>query len=167
MESSVCSVCLKPKAKLICGVCESPICKSCTQFLDEDSFAFMKTIPSELQNKTFCHPCFDSKIDPQLQKYNQDVEKAKNVFVFYRAENKESRFFKRVEQIIKVTDCTDKEETVLRLAYQAIILNCNAIVDVDLISEKIKTGSYQTSKWSGAAFPVQADPQKVERKSKN
>lgn len=123
-------------------------------------------MPEAFITKTFCPPCYDSKVEPALQKYNDDLEKARNVFVFYKAENKESRFFKRVEGPVKIADVPDREETILRLAYLAVQVNCNAIVDVDLVSEKIKTGSYQTSKWSGTANPVEVDPRKMEKKSK-
>lgn len=166
MELQACSICFKPKAKLECGVCKSPICKNCTQFLDEASFEFLNKLPDDLTHKTFCHPCFEAVVEPNLQKYNNDIEKARNVFVFYKTENKESRYFKRGDQQVIVKDCPDKEETILRLAFQAVQLDCNVIVDVDLSSEKVKSGSYQTSKWKGSAFPVQADPSKLEKKLK-
>lgn len=166
MENTVCSICFKPKAKLSCGICESPICKNCTIFLDEDSFSFLKVVPDDLRHTTYCPPCYDAKVEPASAKYQEDLEKARNVFVFYKAENKESRYFKRVDHPLKVVDCPDRDETVLRLAFMAVQLNCNAIVDVDLASEKVKSGSYQTSKWTGTAHPVEADPRKLERKSK-
>lgn len=162
----VCSICFKPKAKLDCGICKSPICKNCTLFLEEENFALLKPMPEDFVLRRFCPPCYDAKVQPALDKYNDDIEKAKNVFVFYKTENKESRFYRRVEKPLKVSDCPDREETILRLAYMAVQINCNAIVDVDLVQEKIKMGAYQTSNWSGTANPVEADPDKVEKRSK-
>lgn len=166
MDSNICVNCFKPKAKLECGICKGCVCKSCTVFLDDESFAFLKPIPGDFITKTFCPNCFESNVQPALNSYNEDLEKARNVFVFYKAENKESRHFKKLESAIKVSDVPDREEAILRLAYIAVKTNCNAIIDVDLVSEKVKNGSYQTSKWSGTAFPVEADPYKIEKKSK-
>jgi hypothetical protein len=161
-----CSICFKPKAKLDCGICKEPICKNCTVFLEDENFAFLKPMPDDYLLRRFCPTCYDAKVDPALKAYELDIEKARQVFVFYKTENKESRFFKRVEKPIKVSDCTDREELILRLAYLAVKANCNTIVDVELTQEKIKMGAYQTSNWSGTANPVEADPQKIEKKSK-
>ena len=162
----VCSICFKPKAKLDCGICKEPICKNCTVFLEDDHFAFLKPMPDDFILRRFCPPCYDAKVEPALAAYDSDLEKARNVFVFYKTENKESRYFKRIEKPVKVADCTDREELILRLAYLAVKANCNTIVDVELTQEKIKKGAYQTSNWSGTANPVEADPQKIEKKSK-
>jgi len=165
-ENVACSVCLKPKAKLECGICKEPICKTCAVFIEEDTLAFLNPMPEDFLTRTFCPLCFDAKVQPTIDQYSSDIEKAKDVFVFYKTENKESRFFKRTDLVLKVKDIADREEALLRLAYQAVKANCNTIVDVDLISEKIRKGSYQTSKWSGTAHPIDADPRVLEKRLK-
>lgn len=160
MENSSCYVCQKPKATLKCGICEDAVCKCCAQFIEEDQFSFLPVIPKELQNSTFCGPCFDSKVAPEIENYEQSLIRAKALTVFFKADSKETRKFKRIEKPLKVRDCEDREETLMRLAFLAVHANFNAIIDVDIISEKVRSGAYQTMKYSGTAMPVSVIPQK-------
>lgn len=155
MEKVACCVCQKPKATLKCGLCESPVCKYCAQFLEEGQFSFLPQVPAHLKNDTFCGPCFDAKIAPEVEAYNDTMRKAKNLTVFFTTDSKQTRNFKRLEKPIKVNNCADREETLLRLAFQAALANFNAIIDVDIVSEKIRNGTYQTTKYSGTAMPIQ------------
>lgn len=91
----ICSSCQKPKATLKCGLCTDALCKSCAQTLDADSFQMLKEIPPHLSHKAYCVPCFDSKVAAELETYNQDLEKARNVYVFTKAQSKETRLIKR------------------------------------------------------------------------
>lgn len=150
-----CCVCQKPKATLVCGSCESSVCKYCAQFLDEDQFIYMTDVPADLKHTTYCGPCFDSKVQPAISEYEKIVEKAKNITVYFTADSKITRNFKRNEKPYKVKDCAEKEEVVMKLAFLAVKGNFNAIIDVDVKYEKILMGTYQTTKWSGTAMPAQ------------
>src|ERR1035437_2303760 len=98
---NLCSSCQKQKAVLECGLCHAVLCKKCTQFLDEDSFSFLKSIPEEL-TFNYCTTCFEGKIRPQLDAYNEDMERAKDIVIFYKAQSKETRLMKRSEKPFKV-----------------------------------------------------------------
>jgi len=90
---------------------------------------------------------------------------AKNVNVFFASQSKESRFVRRIEKPIKVENCQDREEAVMRLAFLAIEANKNSIVDVDLVSMKVhKGGTWQSSLWSGRAIPADIDEAHLKRK---
>lgn len=154
MNNSSCCVCQKPKATLKCGICESAVCKYCAQFIEEDQFSFLPSIPKELKNTTYCGPCFDQKVAPEVAAYEQMVRDAKKLTVFFTADSKQTRNFKRIEKPLKVKDCTDREETLLRLAFLAVHAKFNAIIDVDIVSEKVRNGTYQTTKYSGTAMPI-------------
>lgn len=154
MEKSVCCVCQKPKATLQCGVCEEPVCKNCAQFLDTEAFQLMTVVPPELKKGAYCGPCYDSRIAPALEEYAANVARAENISVFYKTQSKETRNFKRTEKPFKVLEAADEQEVLMRLAFMAVQAGFNALIDVDIQSEKIRTGSYQTQKWSGSAIPV-------------
>lgn len=163
MESQTCCVCQKPKASLKCGLCESAVCKYCAQFVEAGQFSFLPALPAYLKHTTFCGPCFDAKITPEIESYNEAMEKARNLPVFLTTASKQTRNFKRTEKPLKVVDCADREETLLRLAFLAVKANFNAIIDVDIISEKVRNGSYQTTKYSGTAMPTQLNSAKLNR----
>ena len=161
MEKKICYLCQKPKATLDCGICSEAICKSCTRFLDEDSFSFLKKVPQKLSHTTYCEPCFHSDVEPQFENYNRTLETAKNIAVFMKNQGKETRLIKRLEEPVQVVNCADHDETLLRLAFFAAEKGYNAIIDVELKSEKVRNGSYQTSSWTGTAVPTQVDDAKL------
>lgn len=163
MENSICSVCQKPKATLECGICKSAICKKCARFIDEDAFSFLPRIPAEFVTGTFCNPCFEFKVSPEIDSYNQTMEAAKEIAVFFNDQGKETRLVKRLADPVQVFECNDRDETVLRLAFFAAQGNYNGIVDVDVRSKKIKSGNYQTHVWRGTAIPAHIDPKKLNK----
>lgn len=155
MENTNCCVCQKPKATLQCGACKEPVCKKCAQFLEEGSFSFLKEVPEFLSHGAYCGPCYDAKIVPELGAYNETMEAAKNIAVFMKDQSKETRNFSRKEAALKVVDCEDREEALLRLAFMAVKADFNALIDVELSYEKIRSGgSYKTHKWSAKGIPT-------------
>ncbi len=159
MKKDSCSSCGKSKANLECGLCHEPICKACTHFLDDGQFSFLAKIPAELAHNTYCEACFNETVASALTNYEQKMEQAKEILVFEKSQAKETRLIKRDQDLVNVNDCLDYDQAVLRLAFFAVMANCNAIIDVDLKSKKVRDGSYQSSTWSGTGRPamVQAD----------
>lgn len=82
------------------------------------------------------------------------MDQAKNTLVFMKAQFKETRFVKRLEDPITIAECSDYDEIILRLAFKAVELNLNGIIDVDITAKKVRTGNYQTSVFSGTAIPA-------------
>lgn len=138
----------------MCGCCQTDLCKNCSHFLADDSFAFLANVPSELSYDVYCVTCYSQNIEAQLEAYQATLEQAKNVLVFNKKQGKETRLIKRTEKPVHVRDCKDHDEAVLRLAFFAAQANYNAIVDVDVVGTKVRTGSYQTTLWSGSAVPA-------------
>jgi hypothetical protein len=161
MEKLNCCVCQKPKATLVCGICESPVCKYCAQFTDDSTFAFLPALSPDLQHDTFCGPCFDAKVAPVQAEYARTLGAAKSVLVFAKNQGKETRLMKRLADPVQVVNCPDEKEAILRLAFLAALGGYNAIVDMDLQSERQKNGSYRTTIWRGTAIPVNIDPAKL------
>lgn len=163
MESQRCEDCKKKPSTLTCGICSRQLCKGCARFLDADSFAFLKTKPAALKHSTYCSSCFDEKVSPLLEKYNETFESAKQVSVFFVSQRRGIPIITRSKEKLVVEECPDRDETILRLAFFAAERGFNAIVDVDVRSEKVRNESYQKSKWSGSGFPAKIDEAKMDR----
>jgi len=155
--SDLCTSCRQPKASLKnrthCGVCRIQLCKDCTQFLDPSTFSFLKTVPEDLGHPSYCGSCYDAKVASALESYSEVMERAKRVGVFYKNERNIPRH-RRSNKMLSVPNCPDRKETLLRLAFFAAALSCNALVNVELKSEKVRNAGYQKTVWSGTGFPT-------------
>ncbi|MES3039220.1 MAG: hypothetical protein V4736_15035 [Bdellovibrionota bacterium] len=161
METSVCISCHKPKATLACGACTSPVCKNCAQFVGDETFSFLPVVPAELKHEVYCVPCYDQTVAPALETYNATMEKAKEIFVFYKTQGKETRLMKRTRDVIRVAECSDDQEALMKMAFLAAYQNFNAIIDVEVNAKKIRNGAYQTVKWDGYACPTNVNPDRM------
>lgn len=164
MEIANCCVCQKPKANLECGICSCPVCKKCVQFVEPETFSFFKKTPAALSHTTYCGPCYFEKIEPERKLYEETIEKAKNVAIFYKDQGKETRRMARSTEKFSVKKCTDRNGAIMRLAFFAAQAGYNTLVDVYLQSEKIREGSYQHLIWHAEAVPVLLSDEKLKRK---
>jgi hypothetical protein len=150
---SACISCLTSKAPLQCVFCQGSLCKDCAQFVDENSYPFHPLFEKKLNLGTHCPNCFDKHTKSQADEYNQIYEKAKNIDVYFRRINgKETRLMKRIEPALKVENCLDEDDVLLRLAFCAVQKEATAVVDIEVFSEKFKDGSYTTVVWSGTGL---------------
>lgn len=161
MEKLNCCICQKPKATLSCGVCASPVCKYCAQFLEAETFTYLRQVPKEASHTTYCGPCYSEKVAPVLENYNDTLERAKNILIFTKQQNKETRFIKRYEEVVHVTECLDREDVIMRLAFVAAQGDFNGVIDIEIVSKKVRNGSYQTTQWSGSGIPAHVNPDKL------
>lgn len=146
---SSCVSCHSSKAGLECNGCNEAVCKTCAQFIDEDTFAYMSALPSELKLGAYCAQCHDVKVAPRVEEYQAILDRAGDVFVYLIDQGKESRLLKRARERVKVVDCEDRVETLNRLTFQAAQMGFSVIVEVDITSRKVRKDSYQTTLWSG------------------
>jgi len=155
------------KTKLPCAICHGELLKDEAQFVDETTFAFYQKAPP-IEHGIYCPTCFDSLVRPELDVYNAKMERAKNVNIFSLAQSKESQFVRRIERPVTVEGCPDRQEAELRLAFHAVEVDKNSLVDVELSSEKIKIGGrWQSSVWSGRGIPVNIDEEILKRRFAN
>lgn len=155
MAVQVCAICNKSKPTLACDRCESPTCKKCCEFVDEDRFELLSMLPEELKNKNFCFNCFDGSVVMELQKYEQALELAKDLDVYSDKQGAETRLIKRTEQTLKVNDCEDKEDALMKLAFLAALGGFDTLVDTKISSKKVGQGkSYKKLVWNGSAIPA-------------
>ena len=163
MELSSCSSCQKPKAQLQCGSCHEAVCKKCAHFLEEGAFSFSTKVSEVLQHGVYCNSCFEYHVRAALENYNQEMELAKNIVVFSKSQSKETQHIRRSAERLVVENCVDRDETLLRLAFMAVQLKYNAVLDIELTAKKVKKDGYQTSIWRGTGTPVQLDERKLVR----
>lgn len=161
----LCSACRLPQASLKlnlkCGICQAILCKDCTQFLGEEAFSFLKKIPEELKHATYCGNCFDEKVRPAQEAYLKTMARAKNVYIFEKSEKYIPLINKSKNKLI-ITDCADRKDTLLRLAFLAAQDNFNAVINVEITYKKIRINNYQTTAWSGMGFPAQIRSSRLE-----
>ena len=156
MEVVKCDVCLKNKTALKCSMCSKSNCKHCVHFIDESVFEFLDLLPENLQDKGFCPNCYDDHISEQLSEYLNCMELAKNVNIYTKEQSSETRLMRRDKKPLKIKDCNDREETLLRLAYLAALDGYETLIDVNLVSKKISTGGrYKKLIWDGTAIPLE------------
>ena len=163
MTPQNCLSCRKPKATLACEVCQEPVCKDCVQFLEASTFSFLKTLPPELGHTYYCSFCYDSKVAPALENYLAIQEKARGVYVFFTTQRKAIPLIRKSKEVVKIAECADRDETVMRLAFFAAEGGYNAIIEVELICEKVRNHAWHTSRWQGTGLPAEVDAVKVER----
>lgn len=159
--STICETCRKPKASHQCGLCQTSICKSCGHFVGEESFSFLKKIPSELSHTVYCNPCFNDKVSEPLSAYKTTMELAHEVIVFSKDETKKTGHIKRKEEPYRVEDCEDEDETVMRLAFFAAQDGFNCLLDVNITHRKIIVGSHKKTVFGGTAIPVTIEHKRI------
>jgi hypothetical protein len=157
----LCKTCKKPKAPYQCGLCEDYVCKSCAQFLETEAFVFLKKVPAELTHTSYCYNCFDDKVAGPLHEYNDMIQKAKDVIVYTKEQTKLTRFLKRKEDPIKVENCVDENEALMKMSFYAAQENFNCIIDVQLQYKKVTVGSHKKFVWDGVAVPITIDPNAI------
>lgn len=112
-------------------------------------------LPDDIQNKTFCMNCYNQGISDRLNHYVEIVEQAKQINVFTKNQTKETSRIKRTEPPLRVVNCSDKEEALLKIAFMAAEKGFGTIVDVELKSEKVGKGkTYKKLVWTGSGIPV-------------
>lgn len=156
-----CKTCRKPKANLHCHLCQDAICKSCTQFLNEESFGFQRIVPEDLKHTNYCINCFDEKVSGPLADYNEILDRAREVVLLFKNQGKLTRFIKRKEDVLSVDNCVDKEEALLKLSFYAAEANFNTLIDVDVLPVKVMVGTYIKAMWKGTAVPTTMDPDDI------
>lgn len=152
------------KKQLPCISCESLVDKVDAQIVDADLFPYLNQMPKGIQEGVYCPQCFAIKVSDPLNQYQNQVDRAKNVNVFFAKQSKESRFVRRTEKPLQVRECSDPDDVVMRLAFKAVEVNKNSIVDVAMTSHKVQNGKWHTTIWAGTAIPAQIDDRELQRK---
>ncbi len=125
--------------------------------MEEGRFSYDPSLPENLTKGVYCPACHAETVSPALAAYDDVMEKARNVSVYFKTQSKETRLMKRKQPALRVSGCPDREEALMRLAFLAAKSGFGTLIDVDLISEKVRQGAYQTSSWKGSGIPFRKD----------
>lgn len=158
-----CSSCRRPQSVQKCGICQADLCKKCLKFLDASTFAFWGKVPPDVSHTYYCEPCFEEKVQPVLESYEEILARAREVFFFFITQRKTIPILKKSKESIRVADCPDRDETILRLGFMAAEQGANAVVEAEVLSEKIRNGGHQTSRWKGTGVVAWVDAERLER----
>jgi len=156
-----CTACKSTKKVELCGVCESPVCQKCAQYLPKHSFPLLPVRPPELHHDTYCGPCYVSKIGPIEEEYARLSVLAAKVLVFPKAKAEQTRLMDKREKPLSVEDCEDERDVLLKLAYLAAKEGFNALIYVHVAKKQVRNHAYQTSRWTGHAIPTKVDEAKL------
>jgi len=160
----LCISCRRSKKNSVsCGVCNETVCKDCDTFIESSSFSFLKTIPEILTHRHYCANCFEAHVQAALEAYNETMEQARKIYVFFTTQRRALPILKKAKLVESVTNCEDRDETILRLAFFAAQEGYNALIETDVTSTKIRNGGHQKTIWKGSGIPAQVDAEKLER----
>jgi hypothetical protein len=158
-EKERCSSCRQKKAQKVCGLCGGPVCKTCIQRLEPETFRYRDLLAEELRHEQYCAACYVRVVAPALAEYEAQLALARNVVVFTRKKSEETRRMSRSAKPIRVEGCADEAETLLKLAMLAVHDGHNVLLEVECTSAIVRhPGGYQTSRWRGSAIPSTVDP---------
>jgi uncharacterized protein YbjQ (UPF0145 family) len=164
MEKS-CVSCRKPETASSCGICQGDLCRKCRLFLGDAAFPFLSDVAPELKHAYYCGPCYDEHVEPVKTAYDASLERAKDVNVLYKGSKSTVRYEKKADRETTVSGSPDRDETILRLAFEAARAGYNAVVDVEISSEKVRNHGWQTSSWTGRGTPAEIRSHQLSRLS--
>lgn len=93
------------------------------------------------------------------------MSRARQVLVIDKPRRMPLPLIKKSKQLLTVRDCTDREEALMRLAFQAAELGFNAIIKVEMEYQKVRVREYQHTLWHVTGFPADLDPIRLERQN--
>ena len=123
-----------------------------------ENFSFQKKVPEELTHSAYCMHCFDEKVAAPLEAYNQKMEKAKDIILYSKEQTKLTRLLKRKNAPYKVEGCEDEQEAIMRMSFMAVEDKCNCLIDIEIQTKKIISGSHKKTVFGATAVPINIIP---------
>lgn len=161
-----CETCRQPNASTECELCANALCEDCVLAPPHGTFSLQATTPAELMKTTYCRFCYDEKVEPAVAKYEETKALAEEVFIFFTTQRKEIPLIRKSKEVLRVPECTDRDETILRLAFMAAGKGFNAVIETEVSAEKIRNHAHQKMRWKGTGVPAMIDSDKLDRQHK-
>ena len=159
-----CISCRKPKANLTCELCMEPVCKSCVEIITPTEFDFRPELEDELKHERYCSSCYANTVEPAQQAYLETMEKARDVLVFFNTQKARLPVTSKELDLVKIPECLDRDEAILRMAFQAAQLGHNALVETEVVCKKVRNEGYQKMIWQGEGRPATVDEVRLQRR---
>lgn len=161
-----CETCRDPDPTTECELCQNSLCEECVLRPPHGAFSLLNEVAPELKHSRYCRFCFDDKVEPELTRYEETREKAEQVFVFFKTQRKEIPLIRRSKETLRIRDCTDRDETILRLAFMAAQEGFNALIDTEVSDQKVRNHAHQKTLWHGSGEGAMIDEAKLDRQFK-
>lgn len=164
--NEICETCRQPTVSTECQLCQNALCEDCVLSTPTGSFSLLRVVPPELTHSIYCRFCFDDKVQPALTHYEETSERAQNVYVFFTTQRKEVPLLKKAKETLSIKECADRDETILRLAFIAAEQGYNALIDTEVVYQKVRNHAHQKTLWRGTGIAAQIDEAKLDRQFK-
>jgi hypothetical protein len=139
------------------------LCRKCRIFLGEDQFNLVPERAGELKHSFYCGACFDQHVEPFKAEYDATFERAKGINVLYRNSKSLHNTLRKAEKALKVENSPDRDEAIFALAFQAAEGGFNAIMDVEVSSQKLRNAGWQKTSWSARGVPAEIKSYELDR----
>ena len=146
----------------ICGICRKSITKKEAEYVDENEFIYQSNLSENLKHSHYCESCFDEVVKPAKEKYLEILKLAKGMPVLMKSYRGFTPLIKKSRIEVSVSDCPDREDLIMKLAFLSVEQGFNAIIQTDIVCEKVRNNGRQKSKWSGKALPATINTEKLE-----
>lgn len=163
MDQEICIDCRKPKVDSTCGICGEGVCRKCRNFLAEEEFPLELVRPENLMHSYYCGGCNEQIVEPFRTDYNAALEQAKEINVIYRDSKSSFRILRKSKKLLQAGNLPDRDEAILRIAFQAAREGFNAILDVEVSSQKKREAGRQVSIWAAQGYPAAIHSHELDR----
>lgn len=156
-----CELCQAPKTVKSCELCGKRVCKNCVQFLEKEEFRYLPKIPKSLQHKVYCHDCFEARVRPEKERYEEVMEAAREVVFLSKNYRGLIPVKRKAKEPVSVKRHADKKEAVLHLKFLAALAGYNAVIYGETDFKKIRDHAWETKEWSATGVPAFVDIEKM------
>ena len=164
----ICIFCDSEKANWTCENCNNTICKKHLSKLNPEDYSIKSLNPPKVFSQTtFCIDCFESIVQPEIEIFNEQLEKAKNVGIWTENYRGKLPITKKALKPIQFKDFTDKKDLILALAFRAIEMGFNGVIELKWKSSKVRKNEYQKMIWEGQGLPVELPEEWLEKSDNN
>lgn len=155
-----CKLCQAPKTVKTCNVCQGDVCKNCVRYFDKEESPFFPKVPRVLQKTVFCFDCFEAKAQPEIEKYNEVLDRAREVIVVKKAYRGPITISKKKNETTTVKRKADEKIAVAQLQFLAAWEGFNAVLQLETDSFSKKNAGWETSEWSATGVFAEIDQEK-------
>ena len=142
-----CALCQAPKAVKTCAECGLAVCKQCLRHPPPDPLRFHPNPPAWAQKGNFCANCFEAVVEPELQKYQEVLERSEGVKVVYATYHGFLPCLKKAKAPTEVAADAGRGISIQRLKFLAAWEGYDAVIEVETEGRKVRNHGWETKSW--------------------
>lgn len=148
MSETTCPLCRSQKPLRACEECKTPICRDCATFLEKETFRFHPELTRTLQQSHFCFQCYEKHVSPELEKYQEVLERCKEVTVVSKSFRGLVPCLKKKQEVSRVKNHLDERVAVWHLRFLAAWNGFDAVVGMVTEGVQRRRHGYEHTEWS-------------------